>query len=329
MRAAIYTATGDTRSIAIRDDVPEPTCGTDDALVDVGYAGLNRADILERRGGYPAPERDLAIPGLEFSGIVRAIGSRVTTVSVGDAVCGLVAAGAHASVLATHALTLSKIPAGISTRDAAAIPEAFVTAHDALFARGRLRLGEVALVHAVGSSVGLAAIALAKRAGARTIGTSRTAVKLDRARELGLDLGVLLEAGWPRHVLTASDGRGADVVLDFAGATMLEGNCTALASRGRIVQIGTLAGTQANVNLGVLMFKRAELHGTVLRSRALDEKIALAKTFARELLPLFARGDLLPTIDSVYPLERLAEAHARMEADANFGKIVIAIGASP
>ena len=326
MRAAIYTGAGGTGVIAVRDDVPEPTLGSDDAIVDVAFAGLNRADILERRGLYPTAARELAIPGLEFAGTVRAIGPRVTSVAVGDAVCGLVVAGAHATRLATHAMTLSKIPRGLGLREAAALPEAFITAHDALFARGGLRLGEVALVHAVGSGVGLAAIALAKRAGAITIGTSRTATKLERARELGLDYGVLLDDDWLAGVVAASDGRGADVILDFAGASMLEGNCAALAASGRIVQIGTMAGARATLDLHVLMGKRGALHGTVLRSRPLDEKIALAKAFGRDVLPLFARGELQAAIDAVFPLERLADAHAYMEGDRNFGKILIDLG---
>ncbi len=323
MRAAIYTGTGGTDVIAIRDDVPEPEFGSDDALIDVAYAGLNRADILERRGNYPAPKRDIVIPGLEFSGTVRTIGPGVSNVAVGDVVCGLVAAGAHATRLATHALTLAKIPTGVSLRDAAAIPEAFITAHDALFARGGLRLGESVLVHAVGSSVGLAAVALAKRAGALTIGTSRTATKLDRARDCGLDHGFLLDDGWVGHVLAATAARGADVILDFAGASTLDLNCKALATGGRIVQIGTMAGTRATFNLGALLMKRGALHGTVLRSRPLEEKIALTKAFEREVLPLFRRGELRPQIDSVFPLGDLADAHAHMERDANFGKIVI------
>jgi len=326
MRAAIYTGTGGTEVIAIRDDVPDPEIGSDDALVAVAYAGLNRADILERRGHYPAPQRDVVIPGLEFSGTVRAIGSRVSNVAVGDAVCGLVAAGAHATMLATNALTLAKIPAGLSLRDAGAIPEAFIAADDALFARGRLRLGDVVLVHAVGSGVGLAAVALAKRAGALTVGTSRTATKLDRAHAAGLDHGFMLDDRWPGCILAASDARGADIILDFAGAAMLDHNCKALATGGRIVQIGTMAGVQATFNLGALMMKRGALHGTVLRSRPLDEKIALTKAFARGLLPLFARGELHPEVDSVFPLEALADAHEYMERDANFGKVLIETG---
>ncbi|GAC1305314.1 MAG: NAD(P)H-quinone oxidoreductase [Vulcanimicrobiaceae bacterium] len=326
MRAAIYTGAGGREVVAIRDDVPEPELGSDDILVAVAYAGLNRADLLERRGLYPAPGAGPPIPGLEFSGVVRALGSRARAVAVGDAVCGIVAAGAHAERLTTHALAVAKIPPGLALRTAAALPEAYVTAHDALFARADLRLGETVLVHAVGSGVGLAALGLARRIGARTLGTSRTPAKLVRARGLGLDVGIVFDDDWLAGVRAATDGRGADVILDFAGGSTLERNCAALAAGGRIVQIGALAGARATLDLGVLMAKRGTLHGTVLRSRSLAEKIGLHATFERAILPLVARGDLETSVDATFPLDRLADAHERMESDANFGKILIAVG---
>ncbi len=325
MRAATYTGAGGVEVIRVRDDVPEPVVGTDDVLVEVAYAGLNRADILERLGRYPVPPARIAIPGIEYAGVVRALGARVTALAVGDRVCGLVGAGAHATLLATNALAVSRIPAGVSMRDAAAIPEAFITAHDALFTRGSFALGERALVHAVGSSVGLAAVALAKRAGGFVYATSRTPAKLEAARAHGLDDAFVLEDGWVPKVRAATHGVGVDVVLDFIGAGMFDANLSALAYRGRIVQIGTMGGAQATFNLGPMMAKRAELHATMLRSRALDEKIALAKHFERDLLPLFASGALRATIDAEFALDDLAAAHEHMEANKNFGKIVIAV----
>lgn len=325
MRAAVYTGAGGIEMIAIRDDVPEPIVGSEDALVEVAYGGLNRADVLERMGRYPVPKRDIAIPGIEFSGTVRAVGPQVTNVAPGDRVCALVQSGAHAQRLATNALTLSKVPDGVDLRTAAAIPEAFITAHDALFDRGRFALGETALVHAVGSGVGLAAVELIKRAGGIAIGTSRTTWKLERARDYGLDFGFALDGDWPHRLLEATGSRGADVILDFVGAPILEENFKALAPRGRIVQIGTLGGIDAKMNLGVMMAKRAELHGTVLRSRALDEKIALARQFSALLLPFFARGELRATIDRTFPLAQLGAAHEYMESNGNFGKILIEI----
>jgi NADPH:quinone reductase-like Zn-dependent oxidoreductase len=327
MRAVVYEGVGGVEVIALRD-VPEPELGSDDALVEVAYAGLNRADVLEREGRYGSGQRAAQVrAGLEFSGVVRAVGSsRVSAVSSGDRVCGLVIAGAHAECVAAHALTLSRVPDEVDLATAAAIPEAYLTAHDALFARGGFELGQTVLVNAVGSSVGLAAVALAKRAGGFTLGTSRDELKLARAKELtGLDVGILYDEGWPEAVGAATAGNGVDLVLDFIGGPALANNLAVLAGGGRIVQIGTLGGTQASFGLGPLMAKRATLTGTVLRSRPLDEKIALARGFTRTLLPLFARGELHAQIDEIYPLAEIASAHRRMETNANFGKILLAV----
>lgn len=324
MRAVVYDGTGGRDVIVVRD-VAEPRVGTGDALVAVAFAGLNRADILERMGRYPSPGASSGIPGLEFSGIVRAIGSGVQNVAVGDRVCGLIRGAAHAEFVATDAATLAKVPDGVTLRDAAAIPEAFMTAHDALFTLGRFRLGETALVHAVGSGVGLAAVGLIKRAGGSALGTSRTPEKLERAKAHGLDFGFTLDDTWLGRVHAATSARGADVILDFVGASVLERNVTAVAHGGRIVQIGTLGGANATFNLGPFMAKRATLHGTMLRTRPLEEKIAMAKHLERALLPLFARGELRTEVDRTFSIDDIREAHERMERDANFGKIVLAI----
>ncbi len=323
MRAIAYDGSGDATVIGL-EDVAEPAMGTGDALVEVAYAGLNRADILERMGRYPRPKDAPQIPGIEYSGIVRAVGSGVNGVAPGDRVCGLVSGGAHAELLATNAMTLARVPDGVSLRDAAAIPEAFITAHDALVTCADLALGDNVVVHAVGSSVGLAAVALVKRGGGISIGTSRTQEKLERARAHGLDHGILLDDGWGDRV-HAITSLGADVILDFVGAPILDANLAALAPRGRIVQIGTLGGTHARISLGILMQKRATVRGTALRTRALDERIALAKHFSRALLPLFARGDLRAEIDSTFPLADMRGAHEHMEQNRNFGKIVIEV----
>jgi NADPH2:quinone reductase len=327
MRAVIYDGTGGREVVFVRD-VDEPAVGTDDALVAVAYAGLNRADVLERQGHYPVPRTSVNVPGLEFSGVVRAVGTAVRNVAAGDRVCGLVVTGAQAELVVANAATLAKIPDTVTLRDAAAIPEAFLTASDALFTRGDFRLGQTALVHAVGSSVGLAAVGLVKCAGGLAIGTSRTPDKLLRAKAHGLDVGFALDERWLGRVHAATNARGADVILDFVGAPMLEHNVTALAQGGRIVQIGTLGGAQATFNLGPLMAKRGALHGTMLRMRPLEEKIALAKHLERALLPLFAREQLRTEIDRVYPLDDVREAHERMESDANFGKILLEVAAA-
>jgi putative PIG3 family NAD(P)H quinone oxidoreductase len=322
MRAIIYNGSGDPSVISV-DEIPDPVPGTDDALVEVAYAGLNRADLLQRKGHYPLPKDASQVPGMEYSGIVRSVGSKVTAVAPGDRVCGLVPSGAHAELLTANALTLAKVPDEVTLRDAAAIPEAFITAYDALVTRGNFALGESVVIHAVGSSVGLAAVALVKRGGGIAIGTSRTKDKLERARDHGLDYGFTLDDGWVGRVIAATNARGADVILDFVGAPMVDPNLAALAPGGRIVQIGTLAGFDARISLAVLMQKRAALHGTVLRTRGLDERIALAKHLQRALLPLFANGGLRAEIDSEFPLNEMRAAHERMEANRNFGKIVI------
>jgi len=325
MRAAVYAGTGGPEVIALRE-LPEPHCGTDDALVDVAFAGLNRADILDRMGVYGGGKRaQEVVPGLEFSGTVRDVGAGVKDLRAGQRVCGLVAGGAHAAVLAAQAQTLAVLPEGVSLEEGAAIPEAFLTAYDALFTLGALGIGQNVLVHAVGSSVGLAAIALAEHAGAFTIGTSRTETKLERAQAFGLDLGLLLDETWPQRARDATAGRGVDLVLDFIGEPTFEGNVSALTSGGRIIQIGTLGGQRVSVSLGAMMVKRLSLVNTVMKTRPLDEKIALARVLERRLLPLFARGKLRAEIDTVFPLAELADAHREMEANTNFGKIVIAL----
>jgi len=324
MRAAIYEGKGGTEVIAFAD-VAAPQPGTDEALVAVAYAGLNRADVLERMGRYPVAPANPAVPGLEFSGIVREVGTGVTSVAPGDRVCGLVAAGAHAELLVADARTLTRVPHNVTLREAAALPEAFQTAYDALYVRGRFAPGKSVLVHAVGSSVGLAGIALAKAGGARiVIGTSRTAAKLERAKPHGLDATALLDEGWVAAVRAASPG-GIDCVLDFLGGPALNDNVAVLAVQGYIVQIGSLGGTRADFELGPFMAKRATLVGTVLRSRPIAEKIELANAFAEHVMPQVAAGKLHAEIVRVLPLAALAEAHQIMEANANFGKIVLQV----
>ena len=324
MRAVVYDGTGGPEVIRI-GEISDPIVGSDDALIEVAYAGLNRADLLERMGRYPRPKDAPPIPGLEFSGVVRAVGERVSALERGDRVCGLVPAGAHAELVSAPATALAKLPEDVDLRDGAAIPEAFITAHDALVTRGGFALGETVVVHAVGSSVGLAAVGLVVVGGGIALGTSRTPSKLERAAEHGLAYGFALDDGWVGRVLAATNARGADLILDFVGAPMLDANLQALAPGGRIVQIGTLGGFDAKISLATLMQKRAALHGTMLRTRALEERIVLAKHLQRALLPLFASGELQTEIDRIFSLADMRDAHERMQADANFGKILIAI----
>ena len=306
-------------------EVPRPEPGPSEIRVRVRAAGVNRAEILQRRGLYPAPPGWPAdVPGLEFAGEVEAVGERVTERAVGDRVMGLVGGGGYAEYVVVHEREAIRLPEPLSWEEAAAIPEVFVTAHDALFTRGRLSLGEWVLIHAVGSGVGTAALQLARAAGAKTLGTSRTEWKLDRARELGLELAIQAGAeDFADAVLDATGGRGADLILDLVGGGYLPRNLASLATLGRIVVVGLTAGAFAEIDLGVVLRKRITMVGTSLRSRPLEEKIAAVQAFARHALPLLADGRIRPVTDRSFPMEEAAEAHRRMEADQNFGKIVL------
>jgi NADPH2:quinone reductase len=302
--------------------------GPGEVCVEVAAAGVNRADLLQRRGVYPAPPGVPAdVPGLEYAGRVAAVGEGVREWKVGDAVMGIVAGGALATHLVVHAREAIAVPRGMSLTDAAALPEVFLTAYDAIVTQGGLASGDTLLVHAIGSGVGTAALQLARALGARTLGTSRTAGKLVRCEALGLapDDGLAVtDARFAEQVQALTGGRGVDVVLDGVGAAYLEENVRALAPGGRVVVIGLLAGASAPLPLGLLLQKRARVFGSVLRSRPLEEKIALARLFSQRLLPLFERGVLRPVVDAVLPMRAAQEAHARLEAGDSFGKIVLA-----
>lgn len=305
-------------------DVREP--GPGELLVEVAAAGLNRADTLQRRGFYPAPPgAPPDVPGLEYAGTVSAVGEGVSSFAPGDRVMGIVAGGGMATHLVTHEREALPVPEGMSITDAAAVPEVFLTAYDALFLQGGLGMGQTALLHSVGSGVGTAALQLVRVAGARAIGTSRTPEKIERCRELGLDDGIVVEeARFAAAVKERTAGRGADVVLDTVGGAYLGENVAAVARGGRIVVIGLMGGVAGEMPLGTLLAKRALVRGTVLRSRPLEEKAALSQAFARDVIPLLAAGRLRPVVDAVLPMKDVAEAHRRMEANETFGKLVLA-----
>jgi NADPH:quinone reductase len=306
-------------------EVRDPGAG--EVQVEIAAAGLNRADLLQRRGAYPAPAgAPPDVPGLELAGRVVARGVGATLWRDGDAVMAITGGGAMARRITLHERELMPVPAGLSLTDAAAIPEVFLTAWDALVRQARLRAGETALVHAVASGVGTAAVQLIRAAGARPLGTSRRAAKLDAVRPLGLDDGIVVAdpPGFAAEVAARTGDRGAEVVLDTVGASYFEENLRAVAVRGRIVLLGTLGGGTGTAPLGVILRKRVTVIGSVLRSRPLEEKIALARQAAAELIPMFERGLLRPVVDQVLPIGEVAVAHARMEADGNVGKIVLA-----
>ncbi len=326
MRAVVLRSHGGPEVLAI-EEVDQPVPGPDDVLVAIRATALNRADILQRMGGYPDPRRGLSleIPGLEFSGIVRAVGDRVTMWKPGDRVMAIEAGGGYAEFICVHERQLMAVPTSVTVADAAAIPEVFLTAWDALVVQGGLTSGRWALVHAGASGVGTAAIQIAKAIGAR-IAVTCSAGKMDACRSLGADLVIERSPHDWASELTSSVPAGVDVVLDVVGGDEVDRNLRVVATKGTIVQVGLMGGGSTNVNVGLLLTKRVRWIGTTLRARPIEEKAALTRRFAAEMLPLFETGRLRPIIDRRYPLERIAEAHEAMGANANTGKILIDVG---
>ena len=327
MRAVVLESYGEPDVLTLRE-VPEPVVGPEEVLVDVAATALNRADLLQRRGLYPGPPMAHEIPGMELAGRVAAVGDRATRWSVGDEVMGIVGGGAYAERVAVHERQLMAVPRSVDLVDAAAIPEVWITAFDALVAQGGLTSGRAALVHAGGSGVGTAAIQIARAIGARVVVTA-SAGKLERCLELGADAAVDYRVDdFVAAARALTDGAGVDVVLDVIGGDYVDRNIDAVAVGGRIVQVGVMGGGVTSVNVGKLLPKRATLVGTVLRARPLEEKIAITQRFAAEVLPLFDRGLVAPVIDRRYPIEAIADAHRAMEANENVGKIVIEVRAA-
>jgi putative PIG3 family NAD(P)H quinone oxidoreductase len=327
MRAIVIAGKGGAEALDVRD-VPKPEPRGEQVRVRVRACGLNRADLLQARGMYPAPPGAPAdIPGLEYAGEVDALGPDVTgPLKVGDRVFGIVAGGGQAEFVLTHERMAVPIPPGLDFEQAAAIPEAFITAHDALLTRGSLPPGGRVLIHAAGSGVGTAAVQVAHAMGCTVFGTSRTAAKLERARELGLDHGIDTSTeDFASVVRSHTGGAGVDEVIDFLGASALAGNLAALANRGRLVLVGLLGGHAAPLDLNVMLRKRLTIVGTTLRARPLEEKIAATRLFADQVVPWLARGLVRPVVDSVYPFEAFKDAQARMESNEVFGKVILRV----
>jgi NADPH:quinone reductase len=329
MRAVVITSHGGVDGIGVLEVDTPPAPTADRVRVRVHAAGLNRADILQRRGHYPAPSGyPPNIPGMEFAGEVESIGNAVRTWKVGDRVFGITGGGAQAEFVVVPESNLAWIPPELGWVEAGAMPEVFITAHDALFTRAGLHMGERVLIHAAASGVGTAAIQVAHAAGATVYGTSRTADKLQRIHELnlGLDKSVAV-GGRPSNFVEAvqkwTNGAGVDVILDLVGGSYFSANLEALASRGRLVCVGTMAGAKSEIDLGLLLRKRATIIGTMLRGRSIEEKAEATRLFASSVLPLVSRGAIRPVIDRVYPVEEVRDAHERMESNASFGKIVL------
>jgi putative PIG3 family NAD(P)H quinone oxidoreductase len=326
MRAIVIREPGGPDVLEVREvATPEPSRG--EVRVRVRTAGVNRADILLRLGRYPLPPgAPRSIPGLEFAGEVDALGPEVFDVAAGERVFGLVAGGAYAEYVVVPARGVARVPEALTFEEAGAVPEAFVTAWDAMVDQAGLAAGETVLVHAAGSGVGIAAVELAVAIGARALGTSRTEEKLTRARQLGLHEGVVVgSAPFAPRILALTGGRGVDVVVELVGGSYLAQDLDCLAPRGRVVVVGTLGGAKADLDLHALMLKRAEIRGTVLAARPVEEKITAIRRFERHVVPLLERRAVRPVIDCVMPLERAADAHRVIEKNAAFGKVVLAV----
>lgn len=326
MKAVVFASKGGPEVVEWHD-APDPVAQRGEVLVRVRASAMNRADLLQRRGLYPPPpgwRED--VPGLELAGDVVEVGAGVTAWRPGDRVMAIAAGEAHAELAVAHERMLIPVPASLSWEEAGAVMEAGLTSHDALFTLGALRPGWPVLVHAAGSGVSTAAIQIAKAAGATVIGTSRTAEKLDRARGIGLDHGILVSKEEPKfgaEVKKLTGGRGVPLVLDFVGAPYAAENLAALATGGRIIVIGTMGGTKAQLDLAKVLHLRATVVGTTLRMRPLEEKIAATQSFARDVLPLLASGRVKAIVDSAIPMARAREAHERMEKNESFGKLVL------
>lgn len=326
MKAAVIAKPGGPEVLEIRD-VPRPTPHADEVLVRVHASALNRADLLQRRGRYPAPPGSPAdIPGIEFAGEIAALGSAVRGWNEGERVFGVVGGGAQAEYLVAHARTIAWIPERLSWTDAAAVPEAFITAHDALVTQAELRTSECVLIHAVASGVGLAAVQLVRVMSAIPFGTSRTPAKIELAREYGLEDGLVL--GDDLHPLverarTWTGGAGMDVVLELVGGAYVPASLATLGTRGRLMLVGTMAGASAQLDLGLVLRNRLHIIGTALRSRPLEQKIAATRAFAEQVVPLLARGLVRPVVDTVFPLADIRAAHERLESNETVGKVVV------
>lgn len=327
MRAVVLEAKGGPEVLQVME-VPDPVPGPEEVLVEVVTTALNRADLLQRMGLYPGPPMAHEIPGLEFAGRVVAVGERVTEHAVGDAVMGISNGGCYAERLTVHERLAMKVPDALPLSDAGAFPEVFITAWDALVRQSGLTSGRWALVHAGASGVGTASIQIAKTLGAR-IAVTASAGKHEVCHALGADVVIDYHTeDFVDGVRAATEGAGVDVVLDVIGGEYLPRNVAAVAMGGRIIQVGVMAGKPVPFDVGSLLMKRASVTGTTLRARPLEEKIAITREFAAQLLPHVAAGTMKPVIDSRYSIDDIADAHIRMGENANAGKIVIDVAGS-
>ena len=325
MKAVIRTGDGGTDVLKIKE-IPPPQPTETQLLVDVKATALNRADLIQRRGGYPPPPGESEILGLEIAGTVSGIGENVTAFNIGDRVFGLVGGGGYAEKAVIDHRMAIPIPSDWSFEEATAVPEVFFTANENIFTLGKLTKRETILIHAGGSGVGSAGIQIAHHAGAKVFVTAGTTEKINKCIELGAKAGInYKETDFTDEISRLTNGDGVDVVLDFIGAKYLQPNLNILKTKGRLLQVGLMSGSETDINLGIVMRKRLKIIGSVMRPQSLEEKIAITQRFVERWLPELKAGTLRPIIDTVFTLEQVQEAHEYMEANRNFGKILLKI----
>jgi putative PIG3 family NAD(P)H quinone oxidoreductase len=323
MKAITIPVPGDADALVL-DDVPVPEIGPTDVLVTVAAAGVNRADLMQRQGFYDPPPGASPYPGLEVSGTVAAVGDQVEGWSVGDEVCALLSGGGYAEQVAVPSGQLLPVPAGVSLRDAAALPEVVSTVWSNVFLTASLQTGQTLLVHGGSSGIGTMAIQLAREVGAHVAVTAGSAAKLEACRELGAEILVnYREQDFVEVLREHTGGAGADVILDNMGAKYLARNVDALATGGRLVVIGLQGGTRAEVDLGVLMRKRAAVIATSLRARPAAEKATIVAAVREHVWPLIESGRVRPIVHGTYPLAAAADAHRELEASSHIGKVLL------
>jgi putative PIG3 family NAD(P)H quinone oxidoreductase len=323
MRAVLISSPGGPEQLRLTE-VPDPVPGPGEVLVEVSAAGVNPADVLQRRGGYPPPAGASPYPGLECSGRVVALGSGVSEWQPGDEVCALLAGGGYAELVAVPAGQLLPIPGGVSLTDAAALPEVACTVHATVFQRARLAAGETLLVHGGAGGIGTMAIQLAKAHGATVVATAGSPAKLRRCEELGADLAIsYADDDFVVGVREFTGGRGADVILDIMGAPYLPRNVAALATGGRLVVIATRGGASGELDLGALMRKRGSIFASTLRARPASEKARIVAAVRQHVWPLVSSGQVVPVIERLFPMADAASAHTLLEQGSHTGKILL------
>ena len=325
MKAIIRTGDGGPEVLQL-GEIPSPNPTETQVLVDVHATALNRADMIQRRGGYPPPPGDSEVLGLEIAGTVSAVGRAVKEVSKGDRVFGLVGGGGYAEQAIIDYRMAMPMPDEWTFEQAAAVPEVFFTASDNIFTQGGLSAGETILIHAGGSGVGTAGVQISHHAGAKVFITAGTPEKIENCKALGAEEGInYKESNFVAEILRLTEGQGVDVVVDFIGAAYLERNLSVLKTKGRLLQLGLISGSVTEINLNTVMRNRLQLIGSVLRTRSIDEKIGVTQRFMDRWLPELARGKIRPIIDTVFPLAAASDAHEYMEANRNFGKIILKV----